>query len=147
MLDEIEKLCKLRKGETRNFVEMHWQIEILNSAWIVARKSKNPNFSVFRGTNSKSDLAFIDFWISQQKFKMRFRFNLNWQLTKIFSQFRISICISTSISILIFSGTGCSAGSRKDFMLGNCKPKSANPILQAPSCRFSDCFLLFWRFL
>ena len=45
--------------------------------------------------------------ISRYKFKSRFWFDLNVQLTKIFPPFRISICIPTSISSLIFQGTGC----------------------------------------
>jgi len=48
--------------------------------------------------------------ISRYKFKSRFLFNLNLQLTKISPPFRISICISFTISSLIFQGTGCSGG-------------------------------------
>ena len=45
--------------------------------------------------------------ISRYKFKLRFWFNVNMRLTKISPPFRISICISLTISSLIFSGTGC----------------------------------------
>ena len=49
--------------------------------------------------------------ISRYKFKLRFLFNLNLQLTKVSLPFRISICISFTISSLIFQGTGCIAHS------------------------------------
>ena len=45
--------------------------------------------------------------ISRYKFKLRFLFDLNWQLAKVSLPFRISICISFAISSLIFQGTGC----------------------------------------
>jgi len=53
-------------------------------------------------------LIVFEFWgISRYKFKLRFLFNLNLQLTKISPPFRISITIEFSISSLIFRGTGC----------------------------------------
>ena len=45
--------------------------------------------------------------VSRYKFKLRFMFNLNLQLTKISPPFRISIRISSTISSLIFQGTRC----------------------------------------
>jgi len=45
--------------------------------------------------------------ILRYKFKLRFLFNLNLQLTKISPPFRISICILFTISSFIFQGTGC----------------------------------------
>ena len=81
------------------------QIEILNGGEILVNssKSRNSNFSVSRGTHSNWDFGRSDFLrISRYKFKSRFWFDLNLQLTKIFPPFRISICIPTSISSLIF---------------------------------------------
>ena len=50
--------------------------------------------------------------ISRYTFKVRLCFNLNVQLTKISPPFRISICISLTISSLIFAGTGCNTNIR-----------------------------------
>ena len=59
----------------------------------------NLNSSVSRGTNSNLDL--------------------NLQLTKISRPFRISICIPTTISSLIFSATGCTWKSNLPWLEGN----------------------------
>jgi len=53
--------------------------------------------------------------ILRYKFKLRFLFTLNLQLTKISPPFRISITILFSISSLIFHGTGCMRVLQKMF--------------------------------
>jgi len=86
-------------------------IEILNGGEILVNlsKSRKSNLSVSHGTKSNWDFDWI--WIPRYlayKFKLRFLFNLNLQLTKISPPFRNSSTIWFSISSLIFHGTGCS---------------------------------------
>jgi len=101
---------KMRLGM---IVEM--QIEILNGREILVNesKSKNSNSSVSRGTNSNWDFDWI--WIPLY-LPVQIQIVISvLQLTKISPQFRISICISTTIPSLIFHGTGCTSFEKRHF--------------------------------
>jgi len=85
------------------------QIEILNSRMVNRILSIGQNrdtqisryLAVLTRIEILVEFEFLCIFL-RYKFKSRFWFNLNLQLTKISPLFRISICIPTSISSLIF---------------------------------------------
>ena len=94
-----------------------------DSKWSTKCKSKSWMVGIFYSTSQSREtqiprylavlirveilLGFKFLCISRYKSKLRFWFNLNLKLTKISPPLRILICISWSISSLVFSGAGC----------------------------------------